>query len=117
VALGFKRSQSSAAKWMELEFTVLGGQFDKRKFWDRIFVDGTKSAQAAFRKQKKLVCARCAQLSKAQTILIQPICHHKRNSSVISAVLISLTAWKSVPRLASKKAPMGMQTLTVLYSH
>jgi hypothetical protein len=38
----FKQSQSSKAKWMELEFTVLGGDFDRRKFWDRIFVDGDK---------------------------------------------------------------------------
>lgn len=38
----FKQSQSSKAKWMELEFTVIGGEFDRRKFWDRIFVDGDK---------------------------------------------------------------------------
>jgi hypothetical protein len=38
----FKASQTSKAKWMELEFTVIGGEHDKRKFWDKIFVDGDK---------------------------------------------------------------------------
>ena len=38
----FKKSQTSKAKWMELEFTVIGGEHDKRKFWDKIFVDGDK---------------------------------------------------------------------------
>jgi len=38
----FKKSQTSKAKWMELEFTVMGGEHDKRKFWDKIFVDGDK---------------------------------------------------------------------------
>ena len=38
----FKKSATSAAKWMELEFTIIGGEHDKRKFWDKIFVDGDK---------------------------------------------------------------------------
>ena len=38
----FKKSANSNAKWMELEFTVVGGEHDKRKFWHRIFVDGDK---------------------------------------------------------------------------
>ena len=38
----FKQSQSSAAKWMELEFTCIGGEFDRRKFWSKVFVDGDK---------------------------------------------------------------------------
>jgi len=38
----FKKSATSNAKWFELEFTVIGGDFDRRKFWDRIFVDGDK---------------------------------------------------------------------------
>ena len=38
----FKKSQTSKAKSMELEFTVIGGEHDKRKFWDKIFVDGDK---------------------------------------------------------------------------
>jgi|TARA_R110002126_G_scaffold17244_1_gene67587 hypothetical protein len=50
----FKRSQSSAAKWMELEFTVLGGQFDKRKFWDRIFVDGDKIGASGIPQAKEI---------------------------------------------------------------
>ena len=42
----FKASQATKAKWMELEFTVLGGEYDRRKFWDRIFVDGDKMGES-----------------------------------------------------------------------
>ena len=42
----FKSSMSSAAKWMNLEFTIVGGQFDRRKFWHSIFVDGDKLGQS-----------------------------------------------------------------------
>lgn len=42
----FKGSMSSAAKWMNLEFTIVGGQFDRRKFWHSIFVDGDKLGQS-----------------------------------------------------------------------
>tara|TARA_R110002167_G_scaffold69637_2_gene196144 strand:- start:256 stop:867 length:612 start_codon:yes stop_codon:yes gene_type:complete len=38
----FKRSQNTSAKWMNLEFTIIGGEFDRRKFWHSIFVDGDK---------------------------------------------------------------------------
>tara|TARA_R110000744_G_scaffold132185_3_gene240422 strand:- start:133 stop:750 length:618 start_codon:yes stop_codon:yes gene_type:complete len=38
----FKRSASTAAKWMNLEFAIIGGEFDRRKFWHSIFVDGDK---------------------------------------------------------------------------
>jgi len=38
----FKRSASTSAKWMNLEFTIIGGEFDRRKFWHSIFVDGDK---------------------------------------------------------------------------
>ena len=40
--LWFKKSGGSNAKWMEVEFTIVGGEHDKRKFWHRIFVDGDK---------------------------------------------------------------------------
>ena len=50
----FKQSQSSKAKWMELEFTVLGGEFDRRKFWDRIFVDGDKMGQSGIPQAKEI---------------------------------------------------------------
>ena len=42
----FKKSMSTAAKWMELEFTIVGGEYDRRKFWDRVFVDGDKMGQS-----------------------------------------------------------------------
>ena len=38
----FHYSASTKAKWVELEFTIVGGKFDKRKVWDRLFVDGDK---------------------------------------------------------------------------
>lgn len=50
----FKRSQSSNAKWMELEFTVIGGQHDRRKFWDKIFVDGDKMGQSGIPQAKEI---------------------------------------------------------------
>ena len=50
----FKQSQSSKAKWMELEFTVIGGEFDRRKFWDRIFVDGEKMGESGMPMAKEI---------------------------------------------------------------
>ena len=50
----FKKSMSSAAKWMELEFTILGGEYDRRKFWDRIFVDGDKMGQSGIPQAKEI---------------------------------------------------------------
>ena len=50
----FKKSQSSSAKWMELEFTIAGGQFDRRKFWDRIFVDGDKLGESGIPLAKEI---------------------------------------------------------------
>ena len=38
----FHYSAQTKAKWVELEFTIIGGEFDKRKVWDRLFVDGDK---------------------------------------------------------------------------
>ena len=41
----FKRSQSTNAKWLPIEVTIVGGQFDKRKVWHNIFVDGDKLSE------------------------------------------------------------------------
>ena len=38
----FLKSQSSKAKWLPLEFTIIGGDYDGRKVWHRLFVDGDK---------------------------------------------------------------------------
>lgn len=38
----FKFSNSSSAKWLPIEVTIVGGQYDKRKVWHNIFVDGDK---------------------------------------------------------------------------
>ena len=50
----FKRSMSTAAKWMELEFTIVGGEYDRRKFWDRVFVDGDKMGQSGIPQAKEI---------------------------------------------------------------
>jgi hypothetical protein len=50
----FKKSQSSSAKWMELEFTIIGGEHDRRKFWDRIFVDGDKIGASGMPQAKEI---------------------------------------------------------------
>jgi len=38
----FKASNNTNAKWLPIEITIVGGQFDKRKVWHNIFVDGDK---------------------------------------------------------------------------
>tara|TARA_R110000803_G_scaffold207884_1_gene276134 strand:+ start:39 stop:647 length:609 start_codon:yes stop_codon:yes gene_type:complete len=38
----FRQSPHSSAKWVECEFTVIGGQFDRRKIWTNLFFDGDK---------------------------------------------------------------------------
>jgi hypothetical protein len=41
----FKSSQSTSAKWLPIEVTIAGGDFDKRKVWHNIFVDGNKLSE------------------------------------------------------------------------
>jgi len=36
----FKESPHSSAKYIEAEFTIVGGKFDKRKVWQNVFFDG-----------------------------------------------------------------------------
>tara|TARA_R100001377_G_scaffold16948_1_gene8519 strand:+ start:674 stop:1285 length:612 start_codon:yes stop_codon:yes gene_type:complete len=38
----FRQSATTSAKWIECEFNIIGGQFDKRKVWHNIFFDGDK---------------------------------------------------------------------------
>ena len=59
----FKASQATKAKWMELEFTVIGGEHDKRKFWDKIFVDGDKMGQDAGGSQDASSLTRCGRVT------------------------------------------------------
>ena len=51
---------------MELEFTVVGGEHDKRKFWHRIFVDGDKMGQSGMPKPERLVYQLSELLLKVQ---------------------------------------------------
>ena len=50
----FKKSRNTSAKWMELEFTIIGGEFDRRKFWDRLFVDGDKMGKSGMPQAKEI---------------------------------------------------------------
>mgnify|MGYP003657669298 CR=1 FL=1 len=50
----FKRSASTAAKWMNLEFTIIGGQYDRRKFWHSVFVDGDKIGPSGMPQAKEI---------------------------------------------------------------
>ena len=52
--LWFKKSAVSNAKWMEVEFTIVGGEHDRRKFWHRIFVDGDKMGQSGIPLAKEI---------------------------------------------------------------
>ena len=50
----FKKSMSTSAKWANLEFTIIGGQFDRRKFWHSIFVDGDKMGDSGMPLAKEI---------------------------------------------------------------
>ena len=41
----FDVAQQTDAKWLPIELTIVGGNFDKRKIWHKIFVDGTKISE------------------------------------------------------------------------
>lgn len=47
----FKRSQSGA-EWLPVELTIMGGQFDKRKVWQNIFVNGAAVNEQGVSKAK-----------------------------------------------------------------
>jgi len=38
----FKNSATTSAIWADMEFTIIGGSFDKRRVWSRLFVHGDK---------------------------------------------------------------------------
>ena len=50
----FKTSSSSKAKWAEIEFTIVGGPYDRRKVWDNIFVDGDKLGESGMPMAKEI---------------------------------------------------------------
>ena len=50
----FKKSMSTSAKWMNLEFTIVGGEFDRRKFWHSVFVDGDKIGPSGMPQAKEI---------------------------------------------------------------
>ena len=50
----FRASQTTSAKWLEVEYTIIGGQFDKRKFWQNHFFDGDAKDDNGVSKSKKI---------------------------------------------------------------
>ena len=50
----FKDTPSSSAKWLDVEYTIIGGQFDKRKFWTNHFFDGDAKDDNGVSKSKKI---------------------------------------------------------------
>ena len=50
----FAESQSSSAKWMDVEYTIVGGQYDRRKFWHKHFLMEMAKIQMVCPRQKKL---------------------------------------------------------------
>ena len=50
----FKAARETKAKWMDLEFTVIGGPYDRRKFWDKVFVDGDKLGASGMPEAKEI---------------------------------------------------------------
>ena len=81
----FKQSQSSKAKWMELEFTIVGGEHDRRKFWDRIFVDGDKMGESGIPQAKEIGLQTLRQIIESANNLdpsdMSPEAQQRRNIS------------------------------------
>jgi len=50
----FKQSQTTSAKWLPIELTIVGGNFDKRKVWQNIFVDGDAKDENGMSKARKI---------------------------------------------------------------
>ena len=50
----FKQSQTTSAKWLPIELTIMGGNFDKRKVWQNIFVDGDAKDENGMSKARKI---------------------------------------------------------------
>ena len=66
------------------EFTVIGGEHDKRKFWEKIFVDGDKMGQSGIPQAKEMayrLCARSLSANSLQPSDMSPEAQQRRNIS------------------------------------
>ena len=54
-AMFFKKSAHTSAVWMPIEMTIVGGQFDKRKVWQNIFVHGDAIDEATGVSKARLI--------------------------------------------------------------
>jgi hypothetical protein len=103
----FKQSQSSKAKWMELEFTIIGGEFDRRKFWDRIFVDGDKMGQSGIPQAKEIGLSTLRQIIESANSLdptdMSEAAQQRRNISGI----MDLNGMEICAKIGIKKGTNG----------
>ena len=103
----FKQSQSSKAKWMELEFTIVGGEHDRRKFWDRIFVDGDKMGESGIPQAKEIGLQTLRQIIESANSLdpsdMSPEAQQRRN---ISGVM-DLNGMEICAKVGIKKGNQG----------
>ena len=82
----FKKSQSTSAKWMNLEFTIIGGEYDRRKFWHSVFVDGDKMGQSGMPLAKEIGLRTLKSIvESARNINPSDICLHRHNKIAILA--------------------------------
>lgn len=103
----FKASQSSKAKWMELEFTIVGGEHDRRKFWDRIFVDGDKLGQSGIPQAKEIGLQTLRQIIESANGIepsdMSPEAQQRRNISSI----MDLNGMEICAKVGIKKGTNG----------
>jgi len=103
----FKQSQSSKAKWMELEFTIVGGEHDRRKFWDRIFVDGDKMGESGIPQAKEIGLQTLRKIIESANSLdpsdMSPEAQQRRN---ISGVM-DLNGMEICAKVGTKKGNQG----------
>jgi hypothetical protein len=103
----FKKSMSSAAKWMELEFTIIGGEYDRRKFWDRIFVDGDKMGQSGIPQAKEIGLRTLKSIvESARNIDPADMSPHAQQNRNISGVF-DLNAMEICAKIGIKKGTNG----------
>jgi len=50
----FKQSLTTSAKWLPIEFTIVGGNFDKCTFKQNVFVDGDAKDENGMSKARKI---------------------------------------------------------------
>ena len=103
----FKKSQATSAKWMELEFTIVGGEHDRRKFWDRIFVDGDKLGDSGIPLAKEIGLSTLRSIIESANSIksedMSPEAQQRRNISGVN----DLTSMEICAKVGIKKGTNG----------